>query len=181
VLAQSAYKIRELYGSETAAGWKAAENTAYQVIPGGAFRVRLKAKATGGNPAGFSVALQRQIDGGTWAAVPSTCTASQLICMFGTSPSIGVAHNTDTTEQLTSEHSNVACKIILTTAWPFVNLGQDTEMECEAAVKLWPTVTPGTSIKLRLAKDDGTAFDDYPIDKVATMAVSDHQFIAGDF
>jgi len=174
VATQTHGRIRNLYGAEVAvvSDWKAAVDTAYTIIPGGAARVRIKAKATTADPAAFNPTLQYDLNSsGSWSTWTDTCSASTVVCAVGAGMALGVTNTTPTTEQLTSDLStNVACAVVLTSsAVPLIDLSQDSETECEYGIKVDSSVAVGTTIRFRMIKDGATPFDTYTVYPTLTV------------
>jgi len=174
VFTQTHARVRNLYGAEVAVAvdWKAAEDTAYTIIPGGAARIRIKSKVTTADPAAYNPTIQYDFNDNNWVAWTDTCSASVLVCAVGTALSIGVSNGAATTEQLTSDlATNIGCAVVLTSgAVPSLDPGQDSEWECEYGIRVHSSIAVGTVIRFRQIKDGATPYDTYSVYPTLTVA-----------
>ena len=183
VLTQISYRVRELYGSETAAGWKTTlENTPYDVVVGGAGRVRVKGKAENSDPPPFNLGVLKRITTpagvvGAKTVLGNACSASDPVCFYGTGTALGVTHNAPTTEQLAGTLANASCPVLLLNSSPAIDPGINTEWECEIAFKFDPSLPKGSRVEIFLTRDGGAEFESYA--QTATLNVIDNQYVDG--
>jgi hypothetical protein len=95
-----AYRFRNDNGSETAATWRAAQNTNVSISPNTVFRLRFELQETGGVAVSSTDAdfgIQRRVNGGTWL-IPNAESGTVLL----PTASAFVADASGTTDQLTA-------------------------------------------------------------------------------
>jgi hypothetical protein len=165
-LEQSHYEFHKLRGTEDAPALICAictEDVPVSTPPGAAFRLRVKFR-TNDDPEGTTYKLRYSKDGGAYTDIPDAFAADGIAWYGSTADSDIPAAGTATTEQLTSdEASNTVCAVIRTSSdYPLLDLN-NSETECEYAVKISTSVAATSTFDFRVYKGDNTALDTYTV------------------
>jgi hypothetical protein len=165
-LTQSHFRFHKLRGTEDAPALICAtctEDVAVSTPPGAAFRLRVKFR-TNDDPPGTTYKLRYSKDGGAYTDIPDAFAADGIAWYGATADADIPAAGTPTTEQLTSdEASNTVCAVIRTSSdYPLLDLN-NSETECEYAVKISTSVAATSTFDFRVYKGDDTALDTYTV------------------
>jgi len=156
-LVQSAFRIRNDDGSETAATWRAAENTNINV-PFGKYRARFQVRNTAVTDVLVDMRIQHNIDGAGWVNVPIDSTGYRV------TGSDNMAFGDAVTAQLSNPGGTFATTVITelqTSGDRTIVAGGYAEYEFTLALFDWAGAASGIPYQLRLVQEDGTVLDTY--------------------
>lgn len=152
-IVQTHYAFFQLYGPEatpTPFTYQPtiATDSPVTMPPTAAFRLRVKVKGQLDDPPATNLRLFHDREGAGYSAVQSTTTNG--IRAYGTSGDATIpSHGSMTTQDLlTSEVANVACSLIRDTSVIGVDLGLNTETECEWVLQLDDTIDQTHSFRV---------------------------------
>lgn len=173
-LSQVAFRGRYFSGTESGAGWHAAENTGWNQGQGTRFRVRFEVAETAGAAENVAVKLQYNLNGAGWVDVTTTSAVIRAISGGLGSPADGA----NTTDQLTTaatafvagEYSEDG---VANTVLPSIN---NSHTEFEFSLQLIDAdVAPTDSVQLRLVRSSGTILEAYA--QIPTITVVEPSFL----
>lgn len=168
-ITQTHFRGHQLYGPEAtplcltpSGSCTNMTDVSFSIQKGGCFRCRLKMAATGGNPPNAAYIIRYSRNGGGFTVVPDAFDADNFRFYGSTDPDPNIpTQGTETTEILASSHSTNEPGAILriSAAIPNIDLSQDSESEMEGVFCIDVDEIIGTTFKLRIYNQDGTALN----------------------